>query len=667
MTAEDHPRRPGSILTLIANLGAHGRALAALMSLAALVLALGYHFIVGRISQMEENLHEKGATIASQIAAEAEPALRKGDRAQIESLIHKALLYGDVIRVVVRDTEGNIHAEAATAEKDASEALLASVETVVHESVTEAGGNGIGRVLGTVEVDISREHALLHRQSASRTFLLLIIVTTLFGALLVLWAVRSQQRSAAGRVTEIGGDAIGKWSDGAAENTAWLRQTIDILEHRNLELEALCEKAFAAGEEKANFLASMSHEIRAPINAVLGHTAMLERSGLNAEQREHAHAINRASTQLLRVIDDILSFSRLESGVVQLDETDFDLYHDLEDALCMVAPEARSKQLELVLTIDPEVPTRLIGDPARLGQIVINLLNNAIKFTDQGSITVHVSLLQARDAQAELEIRITDTGIGIAPEALERIFASFHQADASISRRYGGTGLGLAIVSRLVQLWGGRVGVISQPGAGSTFWFTLICGVREGAATENPDPLLAGRKVLAYDDHSGALRALRNLLRSAGMEVCVAHERENIVDRLADARSADTPFDLIVLGLQIAESDDVLESLLDPIRREHGLPVLLMVNSDHTELFSRSLRDEAVKVVLKPLRRHVLFRHFSTLLGRPVREPEASASLGGESPSSFEGLRVLLAEDNEFNRELVAGYWKQPAFVSLRP
>ena len=304
--------------------------------------------------------------------------------------------------------------------------------------------------------------------------------------------------------------------------TRRLYHTIEALEHQNRELELARQRALAASREKANFLANMSHEIRTPINAILGYTTLLGKSGLTSEQHEHARTISCASRQLLRVIDDILSLSKLESGTVQLEQTAFDLRGILEDVLSMMAPEARDKQLELVLAIDSDVPVKVRGDPVRIGQVLTNLLSNAIKFTECGGVTVQVLLNRLVENRAEMEIRVTDTGIGIEPQVLDRIFGSFQQADASISRRYGGTGLGLAIVSRLVKLWGGEIGVTSEPQKGSTFWFRFSGEVAELPGERETEPLFAGRKVLLYDDNPAALRAVRNLMLSWHSRVYVA-------------------------------------------------------------------------------------------------------------------------------------------------
>ncbi len=405
----------------------------------------------------------------------------------------------------------------------------------------------------------------------------------------------------------------------------------------------------ADSEGKVDFLANMSHELRTPINAVIGYTALMEKAGLSPEQHEYARIINCASTQLLRMIDDILSFSRLESGVVQLDETDFDLREVLEDALCMMAPEARDKCLELVLIIDPRVPCGLVGDSARVGQVFINLIGNAVKFSERGDIVVHVLPISTHGGCANIEVRVEDRGIGIAPEAIDRIFTAFHQADASISRHYGGTGLGLSIASRLVKLWDGHIGVASVPGTGSTFWFTLRCGL-QSAPPRGPAPAaFAGRKALVYDDNPAAQRAVHNLLLGWSMDIVPAHKQASIAGMLQAACDAGSPFDLVVLGLRLARDEHgTYQSgdLVDTVRRRHALPLLLMVNCRYTELLSRSLHDSGIRIVVKPMRSAIVYSDLCALLGLV----EAGGALVGNAPAAeFAGLSVLVAEDNDFN------------------
>lgn len=688
---------------LINNLGIRTRVLLlTLVPLLILSLILGHYTVVTRISDLEQALRERGETIVRHLAAESEVALAFRDLQRLEELIAISSHGADVVRIVIRDANDDVLALSAPRHGARDPSLMtftvpvrASPAVEREEAAAQAprtlpervAAGPADPVLGGIDLDMSRESTLLRQQSVIWSIVLLTSCAALFSVLVALSMGRGIVRPIVRlskavdgvrkgrlsmRVNATTGGELGALQQGfnamaeAMESsqsrlrnevrvaTGRLQQTIEILEHRNRELDAARRKALAASEEKANFLANMSHEIRTPINAVLGYAALLEKSGLTLEQHEYARTISCASTQLLRVIDDILSLSRLESGTVQLDEADFDLRDAFEDVLCMMAPQARDKHLELVLIIDSDVPLKLVGDPARIGQIFINLLGNAIKFTERGGVTVHVMLAGLRGRRAEIEVHVIDTGIGIAPEALDKIFTSFHQADASISRRYGGSGLGLAIVSRLVQLWGGRVGVSSEPGKGSTFRFTFNCEVQQDAHPPAPEPGLAGRKILIYDDNPAALRAVRNLLLTWSVDVFLARTRDRIAGMLAEARAAGEPFELVIAGLHLEHAEDGGEPnrLVDTVRCEYALPLMLMVNCQHTSLLSRSLRDDGIKIVVKPLRRDILHRNLCALLGLHRYAPVPGARAEARS-REFAGLRVLVAEDNDFNRDLV--------------
>jgi two-component system, NarL family, sensor histidine kinase BarA len=683
-------------------------------------LVLGQYTVMSRIDDLEAALRERGDTLARYLAAESEFGLFSEDRAQLDRLAASLLDEQDVHAVTIMDADRRVITRVlrdhwmmrpAGAVDDG---MLASYTAPVHRSsisVAEhaelfSGADGPRHAapempIGWVEVSLSRESTLARQQSIIRNIVMIATATALFSMMIALWMGRGIVRPIIRlsqavddmhkgrldtRVTPSTGGEIGALERGfndmaevmeqarnrlqseIEEATGKLQSTIRELEQKNRELDNAREKALAAGDEKANFLANMSHEIRTPINAILGFTSLLEKSGLSADQYEYARTISCASTQLLRVIDDILSFSRLESGTVQLDRTEFDLRDVLEDVLCMLGPEAREKELELVLLIDSDVPLKLIGDAVRFRQVVINLMNNAIKFTERGGVNVEVRLVAMEDNRIEIELRVIDTGIGIPREVVDRIFSSFHQADATISRRYGGTGLGLAIVSRLVALWGGRIGVSSEPDAGSTFWFTFRCELQDSQDDHAAAPALAGRKILLYDDNPVACRAVRNLLLTWSINVFHARRRRRIEQMLHDAREMAEPFELVMFGLgadrQTGSDDGDAEALVDLIRREYRIPVLLMANCTRNTLLGRSLSDPGLKCVIKPLRRDILHRSLCALLGVDPGATEAGVTTGADVKSAadtgeFHGLRVLLAEDNEFNRLLVTRVLEQ--------
>ncbi|WP_157781906.1 ATP-binding protein, partial [Rubrivivax gelatinosus] len=337
-------------------------------------------------------------------------------------------------------------------------------------------------------------------------------------------------------------------------------QVIDVsAEHAAAEdRERARRLAEDAARTKSDFLANMSHEIRTPLNAVIGMTRILSRTEMSPRQQDCVSKIQDSSHHLLAVVDDILDFSRLEAGKLRIEQVEFDLEALLQHVGAQVAERAAAKDLEFVIDVAPEVPARLVGDPLRLGQVLINYVNNAVKFTDDGEIAIEVRELARLGPRSMLELAVRDTGIGISPEQRQRLFQSFQQADSSTTRRFGGTGLGLAICRRLATLMGGDVGVDSEVDVGSTFWLRLplpIAGETAETAAAPPPAAFAGRRLLVVDDHGQARAVTASLLRRQGFSVDSADSAAAALDLVERAFAASAPYALAVVDWKMPGTD----------------------------------------------------------------------------------------------------------------
>ncbi len=438
------------------------------------------------------------------------------------------------------------------------------------------------------------------------------------------------------------------------ERTADLHAEIEQHKATQEQLREARDVARNASKAKSEFLANMSHELRTPMNGIIGMTELALDTDLSTEQREYLQMVRDSAEVLLRLLNDILDASKIEAGKLELEHTEFRLRESLGDTLRVLAVRAYDKSLELAYRIAPDVPDHLVGDPWRLRQIVVNLVGNAIKFTDEGEVVVEVEEQERANRHVVLHFAIRDTGIGIPAEEQGRVLEAFTQADSSTTRRYGGTGLGLTISSQLVGLMGGRMWLESQPGVGSTFHFTVRLEVAE-AKDELPEWLDAeGLRVLIVDDNATNRRILEEILSSWHIHSVSCEGGPCALEALVAAEDDDRPFNAALIDMMMPEMDGVqlAEQIRTDPRIEHT--ALIILSSAMPGEMVREASLQADRLLLKPVKQsELLDALLVSLRTRSAEHPEAPQVTARDLPPPARPLQVLVAEDNPVNQRLV--------------
>ena len=432
------------------------------------------------------------------------------------------------------------------------------------------------------------------------------------------------------------------------KSITWVMDVTDMKEAERALSQAL-NKAEIATKAKSDFLARMSHEIRTPMNAIFGMVYLCLQTDLNEKQRDYLTKTQSAANNLLGIINDILDVSKIESGKFELESVPFSLKETIEEVLGIVHVSAEEKGLKLIHDIDPEISDRLVGDPLRLRQILLNLTSNAIKFTKKGGVFVSVKhddeSWSPGDEKVCLAFEVKDTGIGLHPEQIENIFESFTQADGSTTRKYGGTGLGLAIVKSFVELMGGKVNVTSIPGQGTTFRFTVVFDQSQVVSEVSSAILLNKRRVMIIDDDENDLEILTNLLQSMRMDVSPLRTGAAALVKLEEASYVHAPFELVLIDWRMPRMDGI--ETVRQIRQNKKIvpPHILVVSAyDRQDCLRQVQGLNVADVLVKPVIPSVLKETLKTTFREDLTQKSQ------EIRADLRGTKILLAEDNKINQ-----------------
>ena len=545
----------------------------------------------------------------------------------------------------------------------------------------------IGDIVGMdlIGIPMDQVRSALHRDAGRNILCLVLGLGFLFGAILIVFrlvvsqrltAIANHFRTAAVQGEDVplqpiqadGRDEISVLAHSYNTLARRLRDLHSSLERRvqrrtaqleqaNTELAAARDAAQEASRAKSEFLANMSHEIRTPMNAIIGMTDLVLDTKLTASQREYLALAQDSSEQLMRLLCDILDFSKIEAGKLDIDRIPFALREGVGNVMKALAISAHRKGLELACRIPSDIPDALIGDPSRLDQIVVNLIGNAVKFTESGEIVLEVNRESQMDDQVILHFAVSDTGVGIPKKKLKLIFEAFTQADSSTTRKYGGTGLGLAISARLVELMGGRIWVQSIEGEGSAFHFTIpfhVATAEFARGREDGSRLVPGTRVLIVDDNATNRLILEEMVRNWKMTATSVADAREAFRELQDAHAAGEPFPLVISDLNMPQWDGL--HLTSWIRKNADLAetnIIILSSGTRSEDERRCEQLNVAARLLKPVKQSELFDAIATALGVTAAESGEEIATVQREPVDLPPLRVLLVEDSPVNQKLV--------------
>lgn len=676
-------------------------------------LLLGLFFTYSWVTNIEKLLEDRGESLSRQLAAGSEYGLFTANRSLLSSLSNALLEEQDVRSITFFSPDGRrlLHTGPGGADTITESSLKADqavritrdnstrfvtpvhlqdlmIETMLDPDVRQLA-SGRRQPLGWVAVEMS--HIRTEKETYKALFISLLLVVG--GVLLSLIIALRLSRAFTDPVLQLN-EAVAKLKEGKLDTRVYtsagpefeqlesglndmaselsqaqaemqqnidqatedLRETLETIEIQNIELDFARKEALEASRIKSEFLANMSHEIRTPLNGIVGFTELLLKSPLPRQQRDHLNTIRKSSEILLTIINDILDFSKIEAGKLILDRIPFQLRDIIEEVMVMLAPAAHAKNLDLVQLVYNDVPDNIMGDPLRVKQVITNLVNNAIKFTQTGEVVLRVSL-EDEDAESNrvtLRLSITDSGVGLSRAQQQSLFNAFSQADASTARQYGGTGLGLAISKRLAEEMGGKIGLESELGKGSTFWFTLTPELSGAADSKAQKDALRGERIIYLEQQTTTGLAVEHLLQDWGMIVTRVASPAALLEQVEEAQRKQEGYATAIIGItrHLLNSSQYC-NLVRSLEVERDCRTLLL--TPILETHDSTLSGLSSGHLTKPVCRDALYDELLLLIhgihagGGGLQE--ATRPLGNSGPINVP--RILAVDDNDANLKLV--------------
>lgn len=686
-------------------------------------LLLSAYFTSTRIQDLEEALRNRGYAIALQLAPASEYGVFSGNANTLQRLANDALSEPEIRSVAIFNKDGRLLAHAGHDHQtptniisvtdqshgitmaDTAQSLFFTVPITIRDVIIEDHAyvdspydhvDNQNNVLGWISIELSRMTTTLRQYQVLFACSIIVLIGLGISGIFafrmgydvtqpilqmaaavekikngnfntrVYTDARSELRHLEAGINTMASSlkaAHEEMQQSVEQATADLRQTLETIEIQNIELEIARKQAETASRVKSEFLANMSHEIRTPLNGVIGFINLLTKTKLDTRQTDYLSTIQKSAISLLSIINDILDFSKIEAGKLLLELRPMDLGECLEDVLTLMAPGgSHEKGLELVPMIYSDVPLKIEGDYLRLKQIITNLVSNAVKFTDKGSVIVRVMLEKETPEQVILCMSVTDSGIGLSPEEQKILFQAFSQADSTTTRKFGGTGLGLVISKRLVQQMGGEIWLESEQGKGSTFWFSFKTKKILNPPEVAPVQILQGRKILLFEGHPTTRLSLNHMINAWDCHVTELKTTENLEKILQKAQESNSPFELFIVGLnQLDPAGNFIEDLTKIALKKFHCPMIILANNTDPAVYDELQKIGIAHCLAKPVRRGKLYEALVAVLDKksPV-VPQNNVEVLLSPPASSHTMpnahliHVLAVDDNPSNLKLVA-------------